>query len=94
MVSSDVVHRRPEGGFKQWVLHGYAPARRAGPYRPYRPYQMSTPAPAPLVAGDVSDQGRLLLLSVRCERENEPVANMGERLDDQGVAGERADLLA
>jgi len=36
LVSSDVVHRRLEGGFKQWVLHGYAPAQRAGPYDPTR----------------------------------------------------------
>ncbi len=39
MVSSDSARRRPEGRFKRWLLHGYAPAQREGPYEKATPHQ-------------------------------------------------------
>jgi len=39
LVSSDSARRRPEGRFKRWLLHGYAPAQREGPYEKATPHQ-------------------------------------------------------
>ena len=39
MVSSDVARRRSEGRFKRWLLQGYAPEEREGPYEQATPRQ-------------------------------------------------------
>ncbi len=39
MVSLDSARRRSEGRFKRWLLHGYAPGEREGPYEKSTPHQ-------------------------------------------------------
>ncbi len=39
MVSSGVARRRPAGRFKRWLLQGYAPEEREGPYERATPHQ-------------------------------------------------------
>jgi len=39
VVSSDVARRRSEGRFKRWLLQGYAPEEREGPYEQATPRQ-------------------------------------------------------
>jgi len=39
LVSLDSARRRSEGRFKRWLLHGYAPGEREGPYEKSTPHQ-------------------------------------------------------